>query len=281
MGFIAPPSGMLQGMPLCEIENFRTMEGDTGFGNISILATIRVVGRATLLDVQTPDGEISEGYLTGWCAELSDDMTNNSDGDLIDVYNELANKCEDLFESIISLQETILALEEEKQKEAMEESGSGDKEVLSEATLKRMKLEAELGLDDDEDDDDDDDYLDDYDYDSGTRSAFEKAFHTAKASDTQGYTILSSISNGDSGVGESSSSSTTSTTKTRSIQELTALSWAYLSKDVWGEEDDEENTLLKYRLQALNTVDLSDRLILASELLIEQKKKLVEKREKL
>ena len=45
------PSGMLQGMPLCEIENFRTMEGDTGFGNMSILATIRVVGRATLLDV--------------------------------------------------------------------------------------------------------------------------------------------------------------------------------------------------------------------------------------
>lgn len=289
MGYIAPPSGMLQGMPICEIENFRTMEGDTGFGDVSILATIRVVGRATLLDVQSPDGGdlIEGGYMTGWCTEFMDDMSNIGDGDLMEVYNELADKCEDLFESIISLQETLSSLEEEKQKEAMKESGigGGDKEVLSEATLKRMKLEAELGLDDDDDDDedDDDDYLDDDDDDSSARSTFQKAVQIAKASDTQGYTILS-FGDSNSDIGELSSPSTTSTktSEKRSIQDLTALSWAYLSKDVWGEdEDDDENTLLKYRLQALNTVDLSDRFILVSKMLIEQKAKLFEKREKL
>ena len=49
MGYIAPPNGMLQGMPLCEIESFTKMKGKTGFGNMSILATIRAVGRATYI----------------------------------------------------------------------------------------------------------------------------------------------------------------------------------------------------------------------------------------
>jgi len=277
MGFIAPPSGMLQGMPLCEIENFRTMEGDTGFGNLSILATIRVVGRATLLDVRSPEGDISEGYMTGWCQELTDDTKSNSDEMFMEIYNELADKCEILFESIVALQETIESLQEQKQSEALKQSGgSGDSEVLSEATIRRMKLEAELGLDDDEDDDDDDDddYLDD-DEVTGPRSALQKAIQIAKASDTQGYTTVSSKS-------DSGRSSTRTKTK-RSMQDLTALSWAYLSKDVWGEEDEEndENNLLKYRLQALNTVDLSERFILVSKMLITQKTILIEKRDKL
>lgn len=265
MGFIAPPSGMLQGMPLCEIENYRTMEGDTGFGNLSILATIRVVGRATLLDVKTPEGEeFMDGYMTGWCQEMTDDTNTKSEKDLMEVYNELADRCETLFDSIVKLQDEIDSLEQKKESE---------NEVLSEATIRRMKLEAELGLDDnDEDeDDDDDDYLDDDDDDTGPKSALKKAVQIAKASDTQGYTISWSSDSGES----------SAATKTkRSIQELTALTWGYLSKDVWGEED-EGNILLKYRLQALNTDDLADRFILVSKMLIDQKNTLAKKREKL
>lgn len=278
MGFIAPPSGMLQGMPLCEIENFRTMEGDTGFGNMSILATIRVVGRATLLDVRSPEGDLLEGYMMGWCQEMSDDSKNNNDGDLMEVYNELADNCEDLFDSIVSLHEEITSMEEKQQKEALKESG--ESEVLSEATLRRMKLEAELGFDDDDDEDDDDDYLEDFDEDdSSPRNAFRKAVQIAKASDTQGYTIGSTFSDDDDRT--SSSPTKTRTSEQRSVQDLTALSWAYLSKDVWGEDSDEDTALLKFRLQALNTVDLSDRFMLVSKMLIEQKKKLNEKLESL
>ena len=264
MGFIAPPSGMLQGMPLCEIENYRTMEGDTGFGNLSILATIRVVGRATLLDVKAPEGdEFMDGYMTGWCQEMTDDTNTKSEKDLMEVYNELADRCETLFNSIVKLQEEIDSLEQKIESE---------NEVLSEATIRRMKLEAELGLDDDdEDEDDDDDYLDDDDDDTGPKSALKKAVQIAKASDTQGYTISFS--------GDSGESSAATKTK-RSIQELTALTWGYLSKDVWGEED-EGNILLKYRLQALNTDDLADRFILVSKMLIDQKNTLAKKREKL
>ena len=264
MGYIAPPSGMLQGMPLCEIENFRTMEGDTGFGNVSILATIRVVGRATLLDVKEPDGDDSlAGYMTGWCQEMTDEMNTKGEKDLMKDYNELADKCEILFETIVDLQEKIKSLEGEKQLKT---------EVLSEATLRRMKLEAELGLDDDDDDeDDDDDYLDDDDEVTGQKSALKKAVKIAKASDTQGYTIVSSVNSGES----------PAKTKTeRSIQELTALTWGYLSKDVWG-EDDEDSILLKYRLQALNTNDLADRFILVSKMLIDQKNALSKKRDTL
>ena len=71
MGFMAPPSGLLQTMPLCEIEHYRTMEAATtdedenddnnrsapqeplySSTGKSIMATIRVVGRATLQQIQ-------------------------------------------------------------------------------------------------------------------------------------------------------------------------------------------------------------------------------------
>jgi len=272
MGYIAPPNGMLQGMPLCEIENFRTMEGDTGFGNVSILATIRVVGRATLLDVQPPAEGISEGYMIGWCQESPDDETTSQSNpkDNKSIYSELVNECDELFGSIVALKESIQSLEEEKQSKALKNSG-GETEVLSEATIRRMKLEAELGLDDDEDDDDDDDdYLDD-DEVKGPRSALEKAIQIAKASDSQGYMVMTS---GSDGLGSM-------VNEKWSIQNLTALSWAYLNKDVWGEEDDEESTLLQYRLQALNSDDVVERFMLVRKMLKTQKATLRARHDKL
>ena len=142
-----------------------------------------------------------------------------------------------------------------------------EKEVLSEATIKRMKLEAELGLDDDEDEDeDDDDYLDDED--ESRKALFKKAYQVAISSDTQGYT--------------SSSNDATATKRdinintSRSIQELTAISWAYLSKEVWEDKSDQE--LLKFRLQALNINNLLDRLILIYKMMLEQRGKLIDKK---
>eukprot|EP00535_Pseudo-nitzschia_heimii_P012841 CAMPEP_0197193938 /NCGR_PEP_ID=MMETSP1423-20130617/28284_1 /TAXON_ID=476441 /ORGANISM="Pseudo-nitzschia heimii, Strain UNC1101" /LENGTH=308 /DNA_ID=CAMNT_0042647265 /DNA_START=422 /DNA_END=1348 /DNA_ORIENTATION=- len=271
MGFIAPPSGMLQGMPLCEIENFRTMEGDTGFGNKSILATIRVVGRATLLDVKEPAGGFSEAYMMAWCQENPDDeTTSKSDASANkSIYSELVNECEELFESIVKLKENIQSLEDAQQSKALKNK-DGDTEVLSEATIRRMKLEAELGLDDDDEEDDDDDYLDDDDVE-GPRSALQKAIQIAKTSDTQGYTVVSS---------ESDSGGSTANQKW-SIQNLTALSWAYLNKDVWGQEDDDESTLLNYRLQALNSNDVVERFMLVRNMLKAQKATLREKRDNL
>eukprot|EP01083_Nonionella_stella_P125322 378993_1 len=80
-------------MSLCEIESFRTMEGDTGFEtSYSILATIRAVGRASLVDIQeNGEGEgvdINE-FLTGWCTELVD--FDESDESLMPSANDAGN----------------------------------------------------------------------------------------------------------------------------------------------------------------------------------------------
>ena len=65
MGLIAE-SGIIQTVPLCEIEAYNRMEG---FG---IFATIRVVGRAQLVQVQQ-----QEPYLQGYCLELNDKIPPN------------------------------------------------------------------------------------------------------------------------------------------------------------------------------------------------------------
>jgi len=266
MGYIAPPNGMLQGMPLCEIESFTKMKGKTGFGNMSILATIRAVGRATLLDVQAPEGDsMADAYMTGWCREVADE-TPSGDENLIPIHNELADKCESLFESIVELKEKIDLKEKEQQSKALKQGNDGKESGLSEATIRRMKLEEELGIDWEDDDDDDDDYDDD-DFDEATdlNSALKRATKIAKSTDTQGYTIVSPTSQAQSQT---------------SIQDLTALSWAYFAREVWGDEAD-ESIILKHRLQALNTEDLSERFTLAIAMLMEQQNVLTKKLEKL
>merc|ERR1740130_753999 len=128
-----------------------------------------------------------------------------------------------------------------------------------------MKLEAELGLDDDDDDDDDDDYLDD-DEDESRKSLFKKSYQVAISSDTQGYTSTN----------ETTEKKDININTSRSIQELTAISWAYLSKEVWEDKSDQE--LLKFRLQALNINNLLDRLILIYKMMLEQRGKLIDKK---
>ena len=255
MGLLAPPSGILQSMPLCEIESFQKMEGNTGFGtNYSILATIRSVGRGSLMSIDEEDE--NKEFLTGWCTEMSDDESQ-SDGktasgrDIMKLGNELADKLEHLFSSIIILETRL-----EQQEEYVEID-----EDVSEATLRRMLLEAELEddeddeLDDDEDDDDDDEDEDASSSGDGMRARFEHALKQARASDFQGYRISMSQSDKDNNL--------------RSVQELSALSWAYFSPDLF-----EDN--LSFRLRAIEVTDLIDRLKLALVMCMKHRSKLKE-----
>ena len=63
----------------------------------------------------------------------------------------------------------------------------------------------------------------------------------------------------------------------RSIQDLTAMSWAYLNNDVWSNpnKDQEYGHILKYRLQALNVTNLLDRLVLIYKMMLEQRGELL------
>ncbi len=256
MGLLAPPAGILQTMPLCEIESFRTMEGDTGFGtSFSILATIRSVGRASLIYIDGDDdeGDNDEEFLTGWCTELGDNtsserLSTDDTKDIPKVANRMADRCEEVFNSILELEDKI------------SESGKdvNGEFVESEATLRRKLLEAELEIDFDDEDYDDEDDEDDFDSDDdesdnddSERNSLQRAFELAKATDTQGYRISSS-----------------SQEQIRSIQDLTALSWAYFSTELDAQES------LSYRLRALEIVDLSDRLKLALVMMMERRSKL-------
>jgi len=63
---MTPPAGILQVMPLCEIESFSRMSGKTNFGtSYSILVTIRFVRRAELVHVLEEHESIGLTYLKG------------------------------------------------------------------------------------------------------------------------------------------------------------------------------------------------------------------------
>merc|ERR1711865_413117 len=220
----------------------------------SIMATIRVVGRATLQQIQNnertePKNDDDESreklyhddYITAWCTELTDDNSHTSTWassssssisspaanagvqngkNVLDVCNELADDIEEMFDSIITLKKKQDITEAARQQQQQEQDDDDDEvsasssssfataredenkenNVFSAATLRRMKLEAELDLVDDDDDDDDDndndagDDDDSIDDEGDLKKILQKAFRVAKASDTQGYTIVSSSS---------------------------------------------------------------------------------------
>ena len=255
MGLLAPPAGILQTLPLCEIESYQTMQGETGFGtDFSILVTIRAVGRGSLVSIQEDDEETQ--FLTGWCTELCDDASSEygkTEGgrDILQLGNDLADKMEGVFNAIIILENELEQIEDDFDEMSLEPS---------EATLKRMQLELELELDDndnvDDDEEDDEDEDDDEDLVDSFRSRFQKAYEIAKASDMQGYRVTSTSSE----TGK----------KMRSVQELTALSWAYFSLDLWNPD------ILTFRLRAVESSELCERLKLALVMMMEYRSKLRE-----
>ena len=109
--------------------------------------------------------------------------------------------------------------------------------------------EEEEEEEDDDDDDDDEDDDDESDVLLSRVSRFRKAYDTALATDTQGYRV-------------------TDDTGERSAQELTAISWAAFCTDLLPSEDS------TYRIQALDSDQLFERLKLASKMLREKKAQL-------
>lgn len=250
MGLLDPPAGILQTMPLCEIESFQTMQGDTGFEtSFSILATIRAVGRCTLVSIEEDDGGTE--FLTGWCTEMCDDVSseNGQTGggrEILQLGNDLADKLEGVFNTIIILEKEVEQMEEDASDKISSEP--------SEATLRRIQLEAELGLDESDDEEEESDDEDD-DTDS-FRFRFQQALESARASDMQGYRIPPPSSELEK--------------KMRSVQELTALSWAYFSLDLWTPD------ILISRLRAIEGNELCERLKLALVMMMEHRSKLRE-----
>ncbi len=141
MGLLAPPAGILQNMPLCEIENYRVMKGQTAFGtDFSILVTIRVVGRASLMYIQDEDDddddddnyydgdeeEFGSGgmgmgtgmgmgmgmgiqYLKGWCMETSDnfDTLSESGKNVVEYGNTIADQLEDMVAKVQQMEDRL------------------------------------------------------------------------------------------------------------------------------------------------------------------------------
>lgn len=165
MGLLAPPAGILQNMPLCEIENYRVMNGETAFGTgFSVLVTIRVVGRASLLYIQDEDLEIE--YLRGYCMEISDDdiHTVNSNSSVssssnssntgasissmsnnLATANMIANRLERIVTEVQEMEDRLLTMKSSTNNlNAALASENSDDSVVSEATMKRRILEAEL-----------------------------------------------------------------------------------------------------------------------------------------
>ena len=232
MGLLAD-SGIIQTVPLCEVEASNTMEG---FG---IFVTIRVVGRAQLLEITQ-----QEPYLRAVCMEITDEIPPN-----LELPNMVANNIEHSMELLSGMEQRLNQARKNKEIE--------DEEMDRRIAL--AKLEDRFYMEDDHDDeeenDEDDDHDEEDDHDDDAKALmdrqgrFKKAYDIALSTDTQGYRV-------------------TDDTGDRTAQQLTAISWAAFCTDLLPSE---EST---YRIQALDSDNLFERLKLASQMLRELKARL-------
>lgn len=196
MGLIAE-TGIIQTVPLCEVEAYNRMEG---FG---IFVTIRVVGRAALLELSQ-----QEPFIKATCLEIADNIPPN-----LDLPNMVASNIENFYITLSSLDAKL------ELKQALADS----LDEVTDENMRRRIMEAQLE-DKYYDDVDTNEIMsglnDDADYDSedlDRNGQFNAAFLQAKASDSQGYMVSKGTSNEGS----------------RSAQDLTAISWsAFCTDDV-------------------------------------------------
>lgn len=106
MGLLAE-SGIIQTVPLCEIEAYNRMEG---FG---IFVTIRVVGRAKLEQITQQDP-----YLAGICREITDKIPPN-----LELPNLVASNIENFM--------LLLSSMEHRLSQAMEEGDNDDEDLAT------------------------------------------------------------------------------------------------------------------------------------------------------
>ena len=104
MGLIAE-SGIIQTIPLCEIEAYNRMGG--GFG---IFVSVRVVGRAKLVDLTQ-----QEPYIKAVCTEIVDDIPPN-----LDLPNLVASNIENFM--------LLLSSMDHRLQQATNENGESDEE---------------------------------------------------------------------------------------------------------------------------------------------------------
>ena len=114
MGLLAE-SGIIQTVPICEIEAYNRMEG---FG---IFVTIRVVGRALLQEVTQ-----QEPFLTGVCREISDKIPPN-----LELPNLVASNLENFM--------LLLSSMEHRLSQAMDDNEGNDDEESAEMR-KRIQI---------------------------------------------------------------------------------------------------------------------------------------------
>lgn len=279
MGLLAD-SGIIQTIPLCEIEAYNRM--GEGFG---IFVTIRVVGRAKLLDLTQ-----QEPYIKAVCTEVSDELPPN-----LDLPNLVASNIENYMLLLSSMEHRLSQATEEsnddEDNEEMQRRINVAKLVSNivmrafvycSSTCRKVKRAEEqsfihiclartvvstfcvlldivyVSKDDrffNDDDDDDDEENDSAEPDR--RARFMRAYKVAMDTDTQGYFL-----------------STKQDSMERTPQELTAISWAAFCTELLEEED------ATFRIQALDSEVLLDRLKLASHMLQQKKATLQKKMEK-
>lgn len=194
MGLISD-SGIIQTVPLCEVETYNNM-GD----KLGIFVSARVVGRAALVDItnQVP-------YITGVCVEITDKMPVN-----LDLPNMVAGNVEN----------TIIQISALEQKLKKDSEGDNDRDSKMRDKMLRYKLDAifyddkspKLVKDEDlEEVSDDEEFFE-------SNDQFKLAYQNALFHDTQGYQF-------------STPSLDTEGVDQRDVQTLTALSWAAFCVD--------------------------------------------------
>jgi hypothetical protein len=170
MGLLAD-SGIIQTVPLAEVEAYNRMEG---FG---IFATIRVVGRAQLIDIVQ-----QEPYIKAVCTELTDKFPPNL---------EMPNMVADTIENAMV---TLSALEHKLYRVSGETKSSEGTDEEMQRRINVARLDDKFF--DDEEEEEEDTGLPD------RRRRYQQAHRVAMQTDTQGY-VSSSASAADFGISRS------------------------------------------------------------------------------
>jgi len=298
MGLLAG-NGMITTLPLCEVESFTKFGAEenwvdtgNGMGNGSIFVTIRAVGRVKIVE---DDLLQEEPYMKARVVELLDEDANmesagsglkekisgisnvKGEASALEVASTVAGTVENLMVSLASLEHRLKEMEDRKLEE---KRGKGEDEVMNRrlvnAQLESLfmndsvegvdlgSLEDDAAVDED-DEDDKDGFLGEEEADDEKLdrvAQFQKAFESAKETDTFGYVlqptdVIDNLSQPKKG------------NAVRTPKDLTAVSWAAFCT---GNPNDIERDVMK--VQALDMLNVMQRLQLASAMLREEKKKL-------
>jgi len=298
MGLLAG-NGMITTLPLCEVESFTKFGADenwvdtgNGMGNGSIFVTIRAVGRVKIVE---DDLLQEEPYMKARVVELLDEDANmvsagsglkeeisgisnvRGESSALEVASTVAGTVENLMVSLASLEHKMKEMEERKLRE---KRGEGEDEVMN-RRLVNAQLESlfmndstegvDLGSSEgdaavgDAEEDQEDDFLEGGEADDEKLdrvAQFQKSFESAKETDTFGYVlqpsdVIDNLSQPKKG------------NAVRTPKDLTAVSWAAFCT---GDPNDIERDVMK--VQALDMLNVMQRLQLASAMLREEKKKL-------